>query len=72
MRAIEKINAIGVPQLAQLTGRSPSILYRWRKTLAKGEGIADRNKRQLIAASLMTPHPIGWLDFVPQPATAAA
>lgn len=70
MRAIEKINALGVPLLHRKTGRPPSIIYRWRKALENGRGISDRNKRQLIEASKDTDHVLDWPDFLPTPADA--
>lgn len=71
MGAIAKINALTVPFLAKATGRPASIVYRWRAALAAGRGIRDANKRQLIAASVGTPHPIGWADFEPAERKAA-
>jgi transposase-like protein len=65
MRAIAKINALGVPFLARRVGRSPSILYRWRKALEAGDGIRDVNKRLLIDAASDTAQPIDWADFAP-------
>lgn len=72
MRAIAKFKALGVPFLSERTGRSASILYRWRKALDDGRGIKDANKRALIAASADTLHPIHWDDFLVDQKSAAA
>lgn len=66
MSAIAKMRAFGIERLSEKTGRDKSILYRWITALETGDGIKDRNKLQLIAATADSEHAIVWADFYPR------
>ncbi len=65
MTANEKIKAVGEKVIADATGRSLSVVYRWAKALSNGDRIGDRAMRELIAATAGKPTPILWTDFQP-------
>jgi hypothetical protein len=66
------MKAFGMKALEEGTGRSLSILYRWRKAILAGRGISDRNKRLLIAVTAGSPYAIEWSDFEPAELERAA
>jgi transposase-like protein len=71
VEAARKIRALGIKEVAHLTGRSTSIVYRWLKTLDAGRPISARGAMQLINRTAQTEAPIDWMDFAP-PAPEAA
>lgn len=72
MKATAKMKAYGLKRLHEQTGHSLSIMYRWVGALEEGRGIADKNKRKLIALTQGSEHAITWADFEPELAEAAA
>lgn len=60
------MEAFGLKRLAEASGRSLSILYRWKKALDEGRGIRDDNKRALIRLTQGSPYAIAWSDFEPE------
>ena len=72
MSANEKIAAYGEDAIAVACGRSVSIVYRWRKALADGEGISRQAMIKLIQATRGSEHAIAWADFEPTELLEAA
>jgi len=72
VQATKKMEAFGMKALEVATGRSLSILYRWKKAITAGRGVPDRNKRLLIEATAGSPTPITWSDFEPDEVREAA
>lgn len=72
MRVAEKLKAAGVEVVAERTGRSVSVVYRWIKALDGGGRIGERAMREVIAATTDAPSPIVWTDFDPVSQQVAA
>lgn len=67
MGAHQKIHAIGEKRVAELTGRSLSVVYRWVKALKAGGTIGSAAMRLLVERTAdLGAHAIAWGDFEPQ------
>lgn len=71
MRVAEKLRLAGVEVIADRSGRSVSVVYRWIKALDVGGRVGERAMREIIAATHDAPHPVVWADFDPAQALAA-
>jgi hypothetical protein len=63
VNAIQKMDAFGMKAIAEAAQVDLVTVYRWRRALAEGVGILDKNKRVLVGVTAGSEHAITFADF---------